>query len=456
MPIQSEDTLPSIFTAVAISKERTLYLDSYYDMLVDSYPQPDDKQQELGLTPFYLKKALDNQSGQTHYLSAFPITPAITALPVFMPPLLLGMPVSWHNLYVLSHLSSALTMAAAGVVFLYLIERYYLPGMRKKAVFLTFIYLFCTINFAVVSQAMWQFGTLQLFSLLALLFFNRALEIEAPNLSAKGASSYFFNIFMSGMFFGLAFITRPTAVLPWFVLLIVIYFSKYKNLGMLLGSMFTFVFGLFPALGFLIFYTGKFYRSFANQGYVEQIDVGWKSQVVNGFFGLWVSPSKGILVYSPVFLFIFVSIFFLVRKIKNRNFSGMDYQYVAFISIVFMHTIVLGKWKHWYGGWSFGYRMASDVMPYMVLALIPFLTSTAKEKFRKPFYLLVCVSFAVQLMGLVFFDGIWHAAYDKGYSDTSWLWSIRDSEAAFNIRRMLVKIGYLERACEVCEPSVFE
>jgi hypothetical protein len=53
---------------------------------------------------------------------------------------------------------------------------------------------------------------------------------------------------------------------------------------------------------------------------------------------------------------------------------------------------------------------------------------------------------------MIFFDGIWHNAYDKGFEDTSWLWSIRDSELAFNIRRVLVKLGLLERACPQCLP----
>jgi len=60
------------------------------------------------------------------------------------------------------------------------------------------------------------------------------------------------------------------------------------------------------------------------------------------------------------------------------------------------------------------------------------------------------VSVMVQISGIVFFDGVWHAAYDKGFKNTAWLWSIKDSEAAFNMRRVLVKAGLLDKACEVC------
>jgi hypothetical protein len=56
----------------------------------------------------------------------------------------------------------------------------------------------------------------------------------------------------------------------------------------------------------------------------------------------------------------------------------------------------------------------------------------------------------MQVFGIIFFDGIWHAAYDTGFKNTSWLWSIENSEIAFNIRRILVKFNLLDRACSTC------
>ena len=119
-------------------------------------------------------------------------------------------------------------------------------------------------------------------------------------------------------------------------------------------------------------------------------------------------------------------------------------------AVVLVHTIVLSKWKHWYGGWSFGYRMAADVIPFLVLLIIPFLKSHYFEKYKKLFQSLLVFSILVQIFGIIFFDGIWHAAYDRGFVDTGWLWSIKDSEVAFNIRRVLVKFGYLDKACPKC------
>lgn len=115
--------------------------------------------------------------------------------------------------------------------------------------------------------------------------------------------------------------------------------------------------------------------------------------------------------------------------------------FLIFGLIVILHTFILGFWKHWYGGWSFGYRMASDILPFLVFLLIPFVQSSYFSRYQKAFYFLFLVSFLWELMGLVFYDGIWHAAYDHGFVNTGWLWSCKESELAFNLRRVLVKLG---------------
>jgi len=96
LSIQSEDAIPAMFLPISIIKEKTLYLDSYYNMMIQKYPHPDDKNYTRGLTPFYLKK-IDN-----HYLSAFPIITALVSLPIYFFPLELGMDINWENIILLS------------------------------------------------------------------------------------------------------------------------------------------------------------------------------------------------------------------------------------------------------------------------------------------------------------------------------------------------------------------
>lgn len=410
--IQSEDTIPAIFLPVAIINDHTIYLDKYYEMMIKRYPHPDDKKQILGLTPFYLKK-IDN-----HYLSAFPLVSGVLGLPVYFLPLMFGMPITWENLGLLARLTSAIIVALSGV-FLYKTALHFLDD--KKACLLTCAYLFATINFASISQALWQHGTLELFTLASLYFL----------LKAKTSNK---DLMLSGLFLGFAVLSRPTAGIA--LIFLGLYVLKEK--GFVKALRFSFPVLISVAIFFL--YNFLFYQSVSNQGYAGQLFDSWQTPLYLGFPGMWLSPSKGILTYSPIFIFSIVGVFLLFKKnfeLTNKNL----FKYFAII--VLTHTVVLSMWKHWYGGWSFGYRMASDIIPYLTLLLIPYFKSSLYEKTKNWFYLAFVWSVFIQLFGLIFFDGIWHAAYDRGFRNQTWLWSLKNSEMVFYVRRILVKFHVL-------------
>ena len=424
LAIQSEDTIPAIILPVTIIREGTFYADTYYKAIIEKYPHPDDKKYLKDLVPFYFRKV------GGHYISAFPIMAGLLSTPIYYIPLLARLEITWDNLIILSHLSASLILALSGGFFYLLLKKLI---DDRKALLLTALYLFATVNFAMVSQALWQHGAVQLFTILSLLFLYRGSGRKIDTLT-------------SGLFLGLAILSRPTAgiLLPYFILL-AIYLQKKelldKNLSM--GSLIAvgkfkliFLAGLLPALIFFIWYNATYFGSIANQGYASQIGGNWLTPFPQGFLGLWLSPSKGILIYSSVFIFSLVG---FGLSLKNGVKKHLD-QFI-FISIVSTHTLLLGSWKHWYGGYSFGYRMASDVIPFLILLLIPYLKSTVFTRTKILFYAAIVVSILFELMGLAFFDGIWHGTYDKGFWNQSWLWSVQNSELVFNIRRLLVKLG---------------
>jgi len=428
LAIQSEDTIPTMFLPVAIIKEKTMNLDSYYWMMLGKYPHPDDKSFIRGLTPFYLKKI------GNHYVSAFPIITALISLPIYFLPLKLGMPITWDNLIILSKISSSLIVLLSGV-FLYILLRKHFLNDEKKASLLTYVYLFGTVNYAMISQSMWQHGTLMLFSILGLYFI---LEFLKEN---KFKPS---NAFLGGLFYGLAILSRPTAALA-FALVLVLMLVKIRNIkNYIKANIFVFA-GIALNILFFLWYNNKYYIGIQNQGYSSQIFSSWLSPFPISLIGVWLSPSKGILVYSPIFIFSFVGFYIAMKKGLKENS-----QYLIYFLVVVLHTLIISFWKHWYGGYSFGYRMSSDIIPYLILLMVPFLNSSFYEKYQKLFLFLFTISVFVQIFGIIFFDGIWHAAYDKGFRDTSWLWSLEDSEFMFNIRRVMVKLKFLQRACPKC------
>lgn len=424
LDIKSEDTLPSMFLPFSIIKRGDLFLDHYYKMLTSKYPHPDDKDYALGLTPFYLKKV------DGRYLSAFPIMSAVLALPVYFFPVIFGAVESWINVILFSHIASALIVSISGW-FMYILLRKNTQLSEKNIYTLTIIYLFGTVNFAMISQALWQHGVAQLFIIISLIYFYDLLKY----LTAK--SAFFF-----GLFAGLAVLSRPTAILPFGFLILYLLIINGKNLKKFIKPVLFIFLGTLVCVLFFIYYNNKFYGNISNQGYAGQLLTGWLSPFPQSFLGVWFSPSKGIFVFSPIFIFSFFGAWLSWKKRNNLN--------LVFFLIAILHTLVISFWKHWYGGWSFGYRMSSDIIPFLVLLLVPFLESDTFQKYKKVFFVLLGISILIELYGMVFYDGIWHSAYDLGYENTSWLWSFSDSEFAFDFRRVLVKLDLLERACPKC------
>lgn len=428
LPIQSEDALPAMFLPISIIKEKTMNLDSFYSMLLTKYPHPDDKNYIRGLTPFYLKKV------GNHYVSAFPIITALVSIPVYFLPLKLGMHVTWENIIILSKISSALIVSLSGVFLYILLKKHFLPD-EKKASLLTYIYLFGTVNYAMISQSMWQHGTLMLFSILGLYFILEFL---------KDSKFKPLNAFFGGLFYGLAILSRPTAALGFLFILILMLIKIGNIKNYIKANIFVFA-GIALNILFFLWYNNKYYLGIQNQGYSSQIFSSWLSPFPISFLGVWLSPSKGILVYSPIFILSFIGFYLAMRKGIKEN-----YQYLIYFLVVLLHTLIISFWKHWYGGYSFGYRMSSDIIPYLILLIVPFLNSTFYEKYKGIFIFLFTISVLIQIFGIVFFDGIWHAAYDRGFRDTAWLWSLKDSEIMFNVRRVMVKLKLLQRACPMC------
>jgi len=408
LPIQSEDVVPSIFTSISIVNNHTIYLDKYYGMMVGRYPQPDDP----SLTPFYLRKVNEN------YVSAFPIMNSLVSLPIFLLYLPFVKTLSWTDVFYLSHLSGAFILACSVTLLFYILNNL-LKTSEKLSFLLCVIYGLATINLPLISQGLWQHGAVQFFMILAIIFWLKE------------------KYFLTFMFLGFGILARPTAGIVLLVLSLFILYTKKLSFKLILNISL----GLLIPILFFLFYNFTYYQDLSNQGYSSQLSNSWLGNFPESFIGMWVSPSKGILIYSPIFIFSLIGTY---QGFKKNSLVKISFW------VILLHTLVLSKWKHWYGGYGFGYRMASDIIPFFIFP-IWYLLSEYYEKIKKYIFIVLFISISIQISGLAFFDSIWHNAYDTGFRNTQWLWSIKDSEAAFNIRRVMVKFKILDKACEKCQ-----
>lgn len=82
----------------------------------------------------------------------------------------------------------------------------------------------------------------------------------------------------------------------------------------------------------------------------------WAGPFLEGLYGLLISPSRGMLVYSPILVFAFWGMF---QAWRDPRFERLRPLGVAVVVLL----VLQAKWFNWHGGWSFGYRLMVDAMP---------------------------------------------------------------------------------------------
>jgi hypothetical protein len=127
-----------------------------------------------------------------------------------------------------------------------------------------------------------------------------------------------------------------------------------------------------------------------------------------GFAGVLVSPSRGLLVYSPAI----VAIAWLV--VRGRGKLAWPRLAVLAAAVTCGHLIVLGLYPKWSGGSSYGARYATDVVPWLfLLAVLGWRAAIGSRSHsflaRAAGALLIAASVFVQAPGAV--------------SHGSWLWN---------------------------------
>jgi hypothetical protein len=100
------------------------------------------------------------------------------------------------------------------------------------------------------------------------------------------------------------------------------------------------------------------------------------SKVPVALAGNLVSPSRGLFVFSPVLLLGVVGLVLLRRR---GRLSALE---AAFGTIVVLQWIAVSFFPHWWGGWAYGPRFLSDVLPMLIWFLLPVIALVTEEPRR--------------------------------------------------------------------------
>ena len=253
------------------------------------------------------------------------------------------------------------------------------------ALLVAFLAAFCTPAWSTASRAMWQHGPSMLMLAATLWILLRARDDPA-------------SIQYAGFTLALAYVMRPTNAISVVLLSLYVLLFHHRfflNYFLLAGTV-AVPWGLWN----MWTYDALLPPYFA----MQRLDLMLEPQAL---LGNLISPARGLLVFSPVFLFSFYGLWLKLREVHS------DMLDLFLVGIIVAHWLVISSFGHWWAGNSFGPRFFSDMTPYFVYFLIPVVKrSTELQGFKKAviltfFLLSIAVSFFVHCRGATSWEVYW-------------------------------------------------
>jgi len=332
--INSGDTWPAAMLPFAILKDRTPYLDmfaGYFESLTINS---------------HMVVFLDG-----HYFSFYPIVIPVLITPLYLIPYLLlnslhypmdMLNTSFYLIVFILEKSFASLIAASSVVFCFMAWR---ELMRKEIVyFCTAIFALATNTWSTSAQALWQQGMAEL--ILSMLIY--LVVMNEKNRSDR-------RIVCMGVLSGLFIFNRPSDSLLLLPLLIYVVSLSAKEILYYVGPM------LCSGLPFLVYNVHYFKNVFG--GYGDLLSEFMLSPTVfSSLSGLLLSPSRGLLVYSPILI---LSLFGYGKIAGIKSERLKRFFYVAGFSIL-LQIGVYSCFRVWWGGYCYGPRFLVSILPFLV------------------------------------------------------------------------------------------
>lgn len=321
------DALGNLLTSQAILEHRTVKLDAYQDQLAGY------------VEGWHLRQK------HNHLYYHYPVGTSVAALPFVYIANVFGLDMAdrTHEAFlqnVLSMLSTTLVC-----LLIYLVCRNY-ACVGHSLVF-TGAFVFGSSIISTMGTALWSVNFSLIFVLLSLILvlydqvFQRFRRLP----------------YLTGLLLFLAYLCRPTSLL--FLALIALYIALTKPV--MLIKVFAVVLG---GIVLFIFFSWSEYQQMLPDYYLPQ-QLGATAAIGTALRGHLVSPSRGVLIYSPyLFLSIFGSLVF-IRQLYRRPLFWLAVLWIG------AHLLLISRNSMWWGGGCFGSRMFTEVMPaFLLLTLL--------------------------------------------------------------------------------------
>ncbi len=405
--IATGDSLPARFLPFAILGHGTLGLEPVLEATRAGHANP-----------YWIVESL-----QGRRVSMYPIVVPVFVTPIYAPVAAVLASRGWNEreLEIVGEImekiaASVVTALAVALVFLLLRNRV----DARTATLLALVFAFSTNTWATSSQALWQHGFGELLLAGALL----ALTSEPTVLHAL----------LAGVCLGLTIPNRlPNTVLAASLLVYGVVWAG-RRVPALLAS------AALAATPFLLYNWVSFRELGGGYSYVVKQTLGgsggfFANPLFPGLAGVLVSPGRGLLVFSPVFVFL-GAIFF--REVK---LSARDKLLALCIAGGVVCQLTLYAKTNWSGGWCYGPRTLTDMLPLLVWLLAPVVASL-REASRALFVAAALAGVVVQFIGVF--------CYPRGGSDFRGdVWRLTDAPVLVEGRAGFSPMTFLHYASKV-------
>jgi hypothetical protein len=314
-----------------------------------------------------------------HSISLYPVVLPVLIAPLYLPAvgyLHLRDWTDWrldHVARIMEKLTASL-LAALSAALLYLLLRRRAPP--PIALLLTLAYAFGTTTWVVSSQALWQHGMAEL------LVIGLLLLLTGPCTAPRA--------FAAGLLCGLIAGNRPPDV---------VLAAALGAYGLFWAGRRAWLLAVAAALpaGLVLLYNLRVAHHLGG-GYVRAGKASFlQHDLLSGLGGLLVSPTRGLLVFSPFLLFLVLVWRYLPRDRAERGLT------LAMIAGVVLQLVLYAK-ADWRGGISWGPRYMTDLLPLLLWMLVP-VVAALRGFGRAAFLLAVGVAVAIEAIGAFWYTG---------------------------------------------------
>ena len=328
----SGDTVPAKYLTFALVRGDGFYLDRYRREAFKVWPNP-------GM-PYYL------QMVDGHYVSQYPVGPAILALPFSLPQILYldwtqpGWDTTdspWFDK--ITKRSTAAITTMAGLALLAVLLRL---GLKHEAWLAATAAALGSNLWCTASQSLWQHGPAALMLTLVVLF----LLPESPSR---------LRFVLAGLAAAILVCARPIALGFAVMTALWVTFRHPRRL----------VWFVPPAavIGCALVWYNRAYLGLATGRYSEFEPALFATPWQDGLLGTLVSPSRGLFVFSPWTIVAFAYLPFAFFQLRLRTL--LPWLLVTLVA----HALLISKFSIWWAGWCFGPRYWTEVIPVLAISL---------------------------------------------------------------------------------------